>query len=54
MVLIITVLKPGNKGRNARGICAHKRTKLAARQKKQYIPGNVPTLRNSTPRFDAR
>lgn len=49
----VTVLPPGNKGRNARGICSHKMTRKAKRQKKQYVPGNVPTLRNSRPRFDA-
>lgn len=48
----LTQLAPSRKGANARGICANKRTKRARHQKRQYVPGNAPTLRNSTPRFD--
>lgn len=40
------VLRPCNKGRNARGTCAHKRTKLAKRAKGQrhYGVPQMPTM----------
>lgn len=37
-----TVLPDSNRGRNKRGICAHKRTNGAKRAKRQYVPGFAP------------
>lgn len=36
------VLRPCNRGRNKRGVCAHKTTKGAKKAKKQYRPGFPP------------
>ena len=38
MTITRTVLRDVNKGRNARGICAHKATKGAKRAKRQVEP----------------
>lgn len=38
----ITTLPDGNRGRNKRGICAHKTTKGAKKAKRQHVPGWQP------------
>jgi hypothetical protein len=38
-----TVLRASNKGRNARGTCAHKRTKYAKKAKRQQVGGFSPS-----------
>jgi hypothetical protein len=36
------ILRPCNRGRNKRGICAHKTTKGAKKAKRQHVPGWQP------------
>lgn len=38
-----TVLRDGNRGRNKRGLCAHKRTKRTSRAKGQLQTGYAPS-----------
>lgn len=40
--LTTTVLKPSTRGKNKRGTCLHKRTKLTSPEKRQYVPGFQP------------